>query len=104
LLLRERLDELALRIGTADAGYKFQDWFFDFVEFSDVEHRRPYNAGERQIDGSITIDGTTYLVELKFAAAASPATDIDSIRSKIETKADNTMGIVISMSGFTMPY
>jgi hypothetical protein len=34
--------------------------------FCDVEHRRPYVAGGRQIDGSITLDGTTYLVELKF--------------------------------------
>lgn len=45
------------------------------------------NAG-RQIDGSLTLDGTTYLVELKFTASQANATDIDSLRSKVDDKAD----------------
>lgn len=58
------------------------------------------NAG-RQIDGSLTLDGTTYLVELKFTASQADATDIDSLRSKVDDKADNTMGVMVSISGYT---
>ena len=61
----------------------------------------PYRSHGRQIDGSVTHDGTTYLVELKFTEAQSDATDIDSLKSKVESKADNTMGIFISMSGYS---
>jgi len=100
--LRERLDTtLSPQLGTQKGGYAFQDWFYDFMAFSDVEHRRPYMAEGRQIDGSITVDGTTYLVELKFTAKQADANDIDSLLSKVNTKADNTMGIIVSMSGYS---
>ena len=45
--------------------------------------------------------GTTYLVELKFTATQSDATDINNFFKKVTTKADNTMGIMISISGYT---
>ena len=100
--LRERLDkDLFPQLGTQQGGYAFQDWFYDFMAFSDVDHRRPYVTEGRQIDGSITLDGTTYLVELKFTSPQSVAADIDSLLSKVNTKADNTMGIMVSMSGYS---
>ncbi len=55
----------------------------------------------RQIDGSLTLDGTTYLVELKFEAHQAAATDIDSLKAKINSKADNTMGVMVAMSGYS---
>jgi hypothetical protein len=60
---------------------------------------RPYTHEGRQIDGSLTHAGTTYLVELKFTAEQAGATDIDSFLKKVNDKADNTMGIMISISG-----
>ena len=66
-------------------------------------HRRPYWTGGRQIDGSITIGDTTYLVELKFEGQPTGSPDVDVFRRKVESKADNTMGIIVSMSGYTKP-
>lgn len=99
--LRSRLDSLCTRMGTQEAGYEFQTWFYDLMEFGDVDCRRPYMSGGRQIDGSVTIDGTTYLVELKFTVPQSDATDIDSLTKKVSNNASCTMGILISMSGFS---
>lgn len=99
--LRERLDSLVGLLGTQQGGYDFQVWFYDLMDFSDIDNRRPYVQGGRQIDGSLTIDGTTYLAELKFTATQADATDIDSLLAKVNTKADNTMGIMISMSGYS---
>jgi hypothetical protein len=96
-----RLTELHPHIGTQKGGYDFQDWFYDLVSYSEIENRRPYVISGRQIDGSITIDGTTYLVELKFTASQAGAPDIDIFKSKVESKADNTMGVFISMSGYS---
>ena len=99
--LRARLEALASRIGTQKAGYEFQDWFYDLMDFAGVEHRRPYVSGDRQIDGSVTIDGTTYLVELKFTAEQASAPDVDTFYKKVVTKSDNTMGIMVSMAGYS---
>lgn len=99
--LQQRLDTLHLAVGTQQGGYDFQDWFYDLLDFCEIQNRRPYVSAGRQIDGSITFDGTTYLVELKFTGSQADATDIDSLRSKVDDKADNTMGILVSISGYS---
>lgn len=99
--LNSRLDELAKTIGTQRAGYDFQDWFFDLLDFSEIVNRRPYWHEGRQIDGSLTVNGTTYLVELKFTKEQADAPDVDTFLSKVNDKADNTMGVMVSMSGYS---
>ena len=99
--LQQRLDKLHPAVGTQQGGYVFQDWFYDLLDFCEVQNRKPYVSAGRQIDGSLTLDGTTYLVELKFTAVQADATDVDSLRSKVDDKADNTMGIMVSISGYS---
>ena len=98
--LRQRVTNIHSQMGTAPGGYAFQDWFYDLLDYSEFENRRPYTIAGRQIDGSVTLDGTTYLVELKFTNSQAGAPDIDIFRSKIESKADNTMGLFVSMAGY----
>jgi hypothetical protein len=86
---------------TQAAGYEFETWFFDLVDYFEVTNRRPYKVKGRQIDGSVTVEGTTYLVELKFTASQAGATDVDVFRSKVLSKADNTMGVMVSISGYS---
>jgi len=99
--LQQRLDSLHSAVGTQQGGYDFQDWFYDLLDYSEIQNRRPYVTTGRQIDGTLTLDGTTYLIELKFTASQASATDIDSLRAKVEDKADNTMGIMVSISGYS---
>ena len=99
--LNERLTELSSRLGTQEAGYDFQEWFYDLVDYFEIVCKRPYVVQGRQIDGSVTLDGTSFLVELKFTKDQAAAPDIDTFRSKVESKADNTMGIMLSMSGYS---
>ena len=74
--LQRRLEDLRKKLGTQEGGYAFQKWFYDFLDYSDIKNRKPYHHEGRQIDGSVTHDGTTYLVELKFTDSQSDATDI----------------------------
>lgn len=90
-----------MRLGDQKAGYDFQDWFYDLLDFSEITNRKPYVHNGRQIDGSITLSGTTYLIELKFTAEQAGVTDIDSFFKKVTSKADNTMGIMVSISGYS---
>lgn len=99
--LEQRLNNLHNDIGTQQAGYDFEKWFYDLLDYCEIKNRRPYKIKGRQIDGSLTSDGTTYLVELKFTATQTGSGDIDTFYKKVVTKADNTMGIMVSMSGYS---
>lgn len=98
----ETLASLVSQLGTVSGGFSFEKWFYELVNFFELPARPPYkDPNGRQIDGSLTLDGTTFLIETKFTKKPIPLDDIDSFLSKIGTKADNTMGIMVSMSGFS---
>jgi len=99
--LNGRLNELGKRLGEQQAGYDFQGWFYDLLDFSEIVNRKPYVHSGRQIDGSLTLSDTTYLVELKFTAEQASASDIDTFYKKVTSKADNTMGIMVSVSSYS---
>ena len=97
----ERLNDIARRAGQSTAGFDFEQWIYDFALFNDLEARKSFkDKWGRQIDGALTIDGDTMLVEAKCTAQPISVGEIDSFRAKIETKADNTLGLMISMAGY----
>lgn len=99
--LSDQLAELCKRIGTQKTGYDFEGWFYHSMRFFKITHSKPYKTDGRQIDGSITLKDTTYLVELKFTREQAGAPDVDVFHRKVSTKAENTMGIMVSMSGYS---
>lgn len=100
--LKSILGELIKDIGSQKSGYDFERWVYDLFSFSEVDTKLPYRTPDgRQIDGSVTIDGTTFLLESKCTKNPTEVTDVDLFKTKILKMADNTMGIMISMTGFT---
>ena len=99
--LQQRLDALHAKVGTQEGGYEFEWWFYELLNYCEISNRKPYKTDGRQIDGSLTHEGTTYLIELKFTKSQSGATDIDSLKAKVNKMADNTMGIMVSISGYS---
>jgi hypothetical protein len=47
------------------------------------------------------MSGTTYLVELKFTEPPTDPVAIGDFFKKVTDKADNTMGVFVSISGYT---
>lgn len=88
------------QLGTTEGGYAFERWFYDLAIYFELDARPSYRAEGRQIDGAITIEGTTFLLETKFTKEPIGSPDIDTFMAKIESKADNTMGLFVSISGF----
>ena len=99
--LEDRLRELSTKLGSQGAGYDFQTWYYDLLDYYEVPTRRPYVTEGGQIDGSVTVQGTTYLNELKFTTDQAGAPDVDVFYRKVQDKADNTMGIMVSISGYS---
>ena len=99
--LSDSLTGLVPKQGTQEGGYAFEKWFYDLTMFFEIPARSPYKVDGRQIDGSLTLDGTTFLIETKFTSNQTGAPDVDTFMTKITRKADNTMGILVSMAGFS---
>jgi hypothetical protein len=99
--LQQLLDAMHSKVGTQEGGYEFEKWFYQLLDFCEIQNRRPYKSDGRQIDGSLTHEGTTYLVELKFTKDQSGAAGIDSLKAKVNKMADNTMGVMVSISGYS---
>lgn len=98
--LQQQLEELMPQLGTKEGGYAFEKWFYDLAVFYELDARPGYIADGRQIDGAITIEGTTFLVETKFTKEPVGSPDVDIFMAKIESKADNTMGLFVSIMSF----
>lgn len=97
--LAETLDALARSLGTQRAGYGFPAWFHELLDLSEIPSRKPCVRKGREIDRSLTVSGTTCLVELKFTAKQAGGPDIDTFLGKITAKAGSAMGVRVSMSG-----
>ena len=99
--LRQELEDMHTQVGTQQGGYAFEDWFYRMLDYFEVASRRPYKTQGRQIDGALTVDGTTYLIETKFTADQTTPKEIDTLKAKVSAMADNTMGLFVSISGYT---
>lgn len=100
-LYHQQLISLLEKIGSQKAGYDFEKWFYDFLIFNDISATPSYkDKNGRQIDGAFTVDGVTYLFETKFTTDRIESPDIDIFNAKIRRKADNTMGLMVSINGF----
>ncbi|MCC5849712.1 MAG: restriction endonuclease [Verrucomicrobia bacterium] len=98
--LQTALTGITGKIGTQEGGYEFEKWIYDLAIYYELDARPGYKAAGRQIDGAITIEGTTFLIEAKLVQEPIGSPDIDIFMAKIESKADNTMGLFIALSGF----
>ena len=100
--IKIEFEELLPRIGSSDAGRAFERWFGRLAEVCDFNYAPPYrDVAGREIDGSITISDTTYLLSLKFTAGKCDCGEISNFKDKLKTKSHLAQGLVISVSGFT---
>ena len=90
--LRQELEEMHPQVGTQQGGYAFESWFYRMLDYFEVTSRRPYKAQGRQIDGALTVDGTTYLVETKFTAGQTTPAEIDTLKAKVGAMAEQHHG------------
>ncbi len=68
------------------------------IEVSEAFRR---NKGGEQIDGAFSLDNRHYLVECKWQERLTMQSDIDSLSGKIGRSGDQTMGVLISVNGWS---
>ncbi|MFW9886751.1 MAG: restriction endonuclease [Candidatus Thorarchaeota archaeon] len=84
-----------------ERGYALEKLLGSIFDEEGIEHGLPYKPRGEQIDGWIFYHGRTFLVEAKWTKKETSASSIYEFRGKLEGKLSGTLGIFLSMSGFS---
>lgn len=82
-------------------GFELEKVLYDLFELFDLDPKASFRNTGEQIDGAFSLDGTDYLFEAKWRNQLSDASELDSFTGKIKRKLDNTLGLFLSINGFS---
>jgi hypothetical protein len=82
-------------------GFDFERLINNLLKSEGLEPRTSYKVTGEQIDGSFVYGNRVYLLEAKWHKDEMPASKIYEFKGKVDGKLIGTVGIFISMSGFS---
>jgi len=82
-------------------GYKLETILQKLFDVFDLDPRASFRVVGEQIDGAFSFEGTDYLLEAKWQKDPVRATDLDSLAGKLNRKLDNTLGLYLSINGYS---
>ena len=84
-----------------ERGFELERIMYELFELFDLDPKASFkNIGE-QIDGAFSLEGTEYLFEAKWQKAAANKADLAIFSDKVRTKLENTLGVFLSINGFS---
>lgn len=106
--VRNKLEEIKARymalVSSSDTqgrGFELERVMYDLFELFDLDPKASFkNLGE-QIDGAFSLDGTDYLFEAKWHKDLIIKAELAVFSEKVTTKLENTLGVFLSISGFS---
>jgi hypothetical protein len=91
-------------IGTNDfqkRGYQLEKILKEVFALFDLDPRASFRNMGEQIDGAFTFESIDYLLEAKWQKELVGIQELDSFKSRLERKLDNTLGLFFSFNGFS---
>lgn len=82
-------------------GYDLESLLRDLFDLFDLDPKASFKVEGDQVDGAFVFESMDYLLEARWRAAAADANDLDGLAGKLQRRLDNTLGLFISMNGFT---
>jgi Restriction endonuclease len=82
-------------------GYELERLLLDLFALEGLDPSPSYCGQGEQIDGLFRLDHRYLLLEAKWQKAEAAASDIFSFRGKLEGKLIGTIGVFVSVSGFS---
>jgi len=81
-------------------GYKLERLLIDLFTLFDLDPKASFRLLGEQIDGSFSFHNTDFLLEAKWQKYVG-IQDLDAFNGKISRKLDNTLGLFISINGYS---
>lgn len=100
-LLNQEYLGLVVDPNSQQRGYRLEKLLRGLFELFDLDPRASFKIIGEQIDGAFTFEGTDYLFEGKWQQALVAAADLDVFAAKLARKLDNTLGLFLSINGFS---
>jgi restriction endonuclease Mrr len=82
-------------------GFRLEKVLRDLFDLFDLDPKASFRITGEQIDGAFSFEGTDYLLEAKWQQEPVSATALDSLTGKLSRKLDNTLGLFLSINGFS---
>ncbi len=106
--VRQKLEEIKKKylalvssLSPQTRGFELEKVMYDLFELFDLDPKASFkNLGE-QIDGAFSLEGTDYLFEAKWQKEMVNKADLASFSDKVNTKLENTLGVFLSINGFS---
>ena len=106
--IREKLEELnalfkdiATGSSPQSRGFALERFMHDLFELFDLDPKASFKNTGEQIDGAFTLQGTDYLFEAKWQKEVAGIQHLDAFSLKVQRKLDNTLGLFLSINGFS---
>lgn len=99
--LARALNALAT-VGSDQArGYAFEQVMGQLFRVEGLTYDAAYRRRGTQIDGALELEGWIYLVETRWRRGRTTWQDLVALRTKVRRSSRQTMGLFVSVSGFT---
>ena len=82
-------------------GLDFEQLLRNLFELFDLDPRGPFRTTADQIDGAFTFEGGDYLLSARWRKDPVGIEDLDAFKGKIQTRLENTLGLYVSVAGFS---
>lgn len=99
--LSARYMALAVSNDPQKRGIELEAVLKELFALFDLDPKASFRISGEQIDGAFTLQSTDYLLEAKWQAALIGAKELDAFAAKVGRKLDNTLGLFLSINGFT---
>ncbi|MCK4359281.1 MAG: restriction endonuclease [Candidatus Cloacimonetes bacterium] len=106
--VREKLEEIKNEffslIGSENPqsrGFKLEKVIKELFSLFDLDPKASFKIVGEQIDGAFTFDNNDYLLEAKWQKDPVDIGDLDSFSGKLGRRLENTLGLFISINGFS---
>ena len=106
--VQKRLDEikenyisLIMAENPQQRGRDLEKVMYDIFELFDLDPKASFSIKGEQIDGAFSIESTDYIFEAKWQTKVVSRDQMDSFSSKVGRKLENTLGLFLSINGFS---
>lgn len=82
-------------------GYRLEALLRQLFALFDLDPKASFKLAGEQIDGAFTFQTTDFLLEAKWQRDPVDAADLDSLAGKLTRKLDNTLGLYLSINGYS---
>ena len=106
--VRQKLETIKGRyialVGSNNAqsrGFELERVMYELFELFDLDPKASFKNFGEQVDGAFSLEGTEYLFEAKWQKELINKADLAVFTDKVKTKLENTLGVFLSINGFS---